>query len=128
MEQRFDAGSLRALNAVGTVSEWFGRDARAQTTRRDLCTRRPRPFLPRGGRRSMPALGLRCSCAGGCPRSTTHVGDAVAVRDRVVLWVLGCGAPGTLLAWRLLGPWPGMLLLIATLLVAALAYRIEPPR
>jgi hypothetical protein len=55
-------------------------------------------------------------------------GDAVAVRDRVVLWVLGCGGIAAFLAWRLIGPWPGLVLILLAVVVAAVAYRIEAPR
>lgn len=52
----------------------------------------------------------------------------MALRDRVVLWVLAAGAASALPAWRFLGPWVGLVLIVVALLVAAAAYRIEPPR
>jgi hypothetical protein len=52
----------------------------------------------------------------------------VAVRDRVVLWVLLVGGAVALLTWRSVGPWPAAVLGVAALLVASVAYRIEPPR
>jgi hypothetical protein len=55
-------------------------------------------------------------------------GDAVALRDRVVLWVLAGGAGLALLSWHLVGPWAAMVVLVLALVAAAVAYRIEPPR
>jgi hypothetical protein len=52
----------------------------------------------------------------------------VAVRDRVVLWVLMVGAVLGLLAWCRLGPWIALVTVLAALLVASVAYRVEPPR
>jgi len=52
----------------------------------------------------------------------------VAVRDRVVLWVLTSGAAIGLLAWWRLGPWVALLTVLAALLAASVAYRVEPSR
>ena len=49
------------------------------------------------------------------------------MRDRVVLWVLGCGALAALAAWHVIGPWPAIVLVALAVMGAALVYRIEPP-
>ena len=50
------------------------------------------------------------------------------MRDRVVLWVLGAGALIALTVWLRIGPWPAMVVGLVALLLASVAYRIEPPR
>jgi hypothetical protein len=55
-------------------------------------------------------------------------GDAVALRDRVVRWVLGCGGVAAVLAWFVVGRWPALVLIALTVVGAAVVYRIEPPR
>ncbi len=50
------------------------------------------------------------------------------MRDRVVVWALTSGAGIGLLAWCRLGPWIGLLPVLAALLVASVAYRVEPSR
>jgi hypothetical protein len=97
-------------------------------TRRDVCTARVWPFPPRVRGRSMPGLGCDARASSGSPSLRRVSGDAVAVRDRVVLWVLAGGGIAAFLCWRLLGPWPGLILILVTVLVAAVAYRIEAPR
>ena len=62
------------------------------------------------------------------PAATSVPGETVAVRDRVVLWVLVVGIGAGVLAWAPLGPWAGLLPMLAALLVASLVYRVEPPR
>lgn len=61
-------------------------------------------------------------------RSLSHVpGDAVAVRDRVVRWMLGCGAVAALLTWYWVGAWPALAVVLLALVGASVVYRIEPP-
>lgn len=50
------------------------------------------------------------------------------MRDRVVRRVLGCGALVAVLTWRFVGEWPAMVLVVLAIVVAAIVYRIEPPR
>ena len=52
----------------------------------------------------------------------------MVVRDRVVRWVLACGALAALLAWHFVGAWPAMAIVLLTLIGASIAYRIEPPK
>jgi hypothetical protein len=66
--------------------------------------------------------------AGGGPRRVGSAGGAVAVRDRVALWALAGGALAAVAAWRLVGPWPAMVVGVLAVLVACMAYRVEASR
>ena len=55
-------------------------------------------------------------------------GGAMTLRDRLVLAIVGGGALGVLGAGMLGGPWPALVLGVVVVLVAAAAYRIQPPR
>jgi hypothetical protein len=50
------------------------------------------------------------------------------MRDRVVRWLLGGGGVLALLAEFSIGPWPAMVLVLLSLVGAAVVYRVEPPR
>jgi hypothetical protein len=62
------------------------------------------------------------------PSSSRVPGDAVAVRDRVVLGALLGGAVAAVLLWRVGGPVPSLLVVVLAVLVACAAYRVEAPR
>src|ERR1700712_4799034 len=85
------------------------------------------PFHPPGGRRTISISGFQRRRYGSAPRSRVS-GDAVAMRDRVVRWVLGGGGVLALLVGFFIGPWPAMVLALPAPVGAAAAYRVEPPR
>ena len=52
----------------------------------------------------------------------------MALRDRIVLSALGGGALVALVLWLRVSPWPAMVVVLLAVVVAAVAYRLEPPR
>jgi len=52
----------------------------------------------------------------------------MAVRDRVVLAALGGGAVVAAVLWVALSPWAALVAVLLALVVASIAYRVEPPR